>query len=151
VPLEVNFKSRGKMLDISEVARRSGQPSSALRYYEKRGLIQSIGRHGLRRTFEPQVFDRLALIALGRAAGFSLDEIKDMFKRSDGLNLDRDSLRTKADELDETIKRLEVIRDGLRHTADCPAPSHLECPNFRRTMRTAGLGLIPPLQQGVSR
>src|SRR5262245_26122735 len=74
VPLQVDLRSRMKDLDISEVARRSGVPASALRFYEQRRLISSIGRRGLRRLFDPGVLDRLALIALGRAAGFSLDE-----------------------------------------------------------------------------
>ena len=55
-------------MDINEVARASGVPASTLRYYEEKGLIASVGRRGLRRTFEPRVVERLALIALGRAA-----------------------------------------------------------------------------------
>ena len=62
-------------MDIGVVARRSGVPPSTLRFYEEKGLIASIGRHGLRRRFDPGVLERLALIALGRAAGFSLEEI----------------------------------------------------------------------------
>src|SRR3546814_8576743 len=65
-------------LDIAEVAQRSGVPALALRYYEEKRLIASIGRRGLRRLFDPGVIERLALIALGRAAGFSLDEIRAM-------------------------------------------------------------------------
>ena len=60
-------------MDITEVALRSGLPASTLRFYEEKGLIASIGRQGLRRVFGPGVLGRLALIALGRAAGFSLD------------------------------------------------------------------------------
>jgi len=60
-------------VDITEVARRSGIPTSTLRFYEEKGLIASIGRRGLRRVFNPGVLERLALIAVGRAAGFSLD------------------------------------------------------------------------------
>ncbi|MBL8246738.1 MAG: MerR family transcriptional regulator, partial [Rhodanobacteraceae bacterium] len=66
-------------MDIAEVARRAGVPASTLRYYEERGLIASTGRHGLRRLFHPGVLQRLALIALGRSAGFTLDEIGRMF------------------------------------------------------------------------
>ena len=66
-------------MDIAEVAKRSGLPASALRYYEQKGLIASTGREGLRRTFAPSVLDQLSLIALGQAAGFSLDEIRGMF------------------------------------------------------------------------
>jgi len=133
------------MIDISQVAKQSGLPASTLRYYEERGLIQSIGRSGLKRTFDSSVLDRLAMIALGRAAGFSLDEIKDMFPQNSGLEIDRDRLLRKADELNRMIKSLKLIRDGLRSTAACPAPKHMECPNFKRVLDAAARGVIPPL------
>lgn len=125
-------------LDIGEVARRSGLAVSALRHYEDKGLIRSIGRRGLRRIFDAQVTERLALIALGRAAGFSLDEIGRMFSDDGKPDIDRALLAAKADELDRTIRRLGTLRDGLRHAAACPAPSHMECPTFRRILRAAG-------------
>jgi DNA-binding transcriptional MerR regulator len=55
-------------LDIAEVALRSRVAASALRFYEKKGLIASVGRRGLRRLFDPGVLERLAFIALGRSA-----------------------------------------------------------------------------------
>lgn len=66
-------------LDIGEVVRRCGIPASTLRYYEEKGLIVSSGRHGLRRQYDADVLERLALISLGRTAGFSLDEIPLVF------------------------------------------------------------------------
>ncbi len=123
-------------IDIGEVAKRSGLPTSTLRYYEEQGLIQSIGRHGLRRQYSDSVLQRLALISLGRNAGFSLQEIGDMFTPQ-SVNIDRELLQKKSEELDEQIKRLTTMRDGLRHAAKCPAPSHLECPKFQRILRIA--------------
>ena len=64
---------------IAEVAKRSGLRASTLRYYEEKGLIQSVGQPGERRRFAPGVMDQLALIALGQSAGFSLDDIRSMF------------------------------------------------------------------------
>lgn len=125
-------------MDIAEVARRSGLPASTLRYYEERGLISSVGRQGLRRRFNPTVLDRLALIALGRSAGFTLDEIACMFAPDGRPEIDRQLLAGKAEELDRTIHRLTAVRDGLRHAARCPAPSHMECPTFRRLLGIAG-------------
>jgi DNA-binding transcriptional MerR regulator len=124
-------------LDIAEVAQRSGIPASTLRFYEEKGLIASKGRRGLRRLFDSGVLDRLALIALGSAAGFSLDEIGRMFTSDGRPRIDRKLLSAKADELDRTIRRLNAMRDGLRHAAACPAPSHMECPTFRRLLRAA--------------
>lgn len=131
-----------KDMDISEVVQRTGVPASTLRYYEEKGLIASIGRRGLRRLFDPDILERLSLIALGRAAGFSLDEIGLMFAPDGRPRIDRTKLSAKADELDRTIRKLSAMRDGLRHAAACPAPSHLECPTFRRLLRAAAIGML---------
>ena len=129
-------------LDITEVARRSGVPASTLRFYEEKGLITSIGRRGLRRLFDASVLERLALIALGRAAGFSLDEIALMFAPDGQPRIDRQVLAAKAEELDRTIRELGVLRDSLRHAAACPAPSHMECPTFRRLLKATGTAAV---------
>jgi len=131
-------------LDITAVAQRSGVPASTLRFYEEKGLIASIGRRGLRRLFDQAVLQRLALIALGRVAGFSLDEIALMFAPDGQPRIDRPKLLAKAEELDRTIRELSTLRDGLRHAAACRAPSHMECPTFRRIMRAAEAGAIRP-------
>jgi len=123
-------------MDIGEVVKETGLEASTLRYYEEKGLIKSVGRNGLRRVFDKSVLDRLALIALGQSAGFSLQEIEEMFT-SDGPQIDRDQLLEKADELDQKIKQLSAMRDGLRHAAACPASSHFECPNFLRRVDMA--------------
>lgn len=129
-------------LDIAEVAQRSGVPASTLRYYEEKGLISSVGRRGLRRLFDPGVLDRLGLIALGRVTGFSLAEIALMLTPEGRPRIDRQLLAAKAETLDRTIRKLSAMRDGLRHAAACPAPSHMECPTFRRILRAAASGAI---------
>ena len=129
-------------LDITEVAQRSGVPASTLRFYEEKRLIASIGRRGLRRVFDPGVLERLALIALGRTAGFSLHEIALMFAPDGRPRIDRRTLLARAEELDKTIRELSTMRDGLRHAAACRAPSHMECPTFRRILGAAAAGAI---------
>ena len=131
-------------MDITEVARRCGLPASTLRFYEEKRLIASTGRRGLHRQFDPAVLERLALIAVGRSAGFSLDEITLMFASDGRLQIDRRMLLAKAEELDKTIHRLTEMRDGLRHAAACRAPSHMECPTFRRILRAAASGAMEP-------
>ncbi|WP_343231953.1 helix-turn-helix domain-containing protein [Tahibacter caeni] len=140
-----------QVLDIGEVARRSGISASALRYYEEKGLIASVGRRGLRRLFDAGVLERLALVALGQAAGFSLDEIALMFAPDGRPRIDRRALAAKADELDRTLRRLAAIRDGLRHAAACRAPSHMECPTFRRILRAAASGAVDAARPRPSR
>ncbi|MDY6976500.1 MAG: helix-turn-helix domain-containing protein [Pseudomonadota bacterium] len=129
-------------MEISQVAKKSGVSASTLRFYEEKGLISSIGRQGIRRVFSPNVLERLELIALGRAAGFSLEEIAGILGNEAKPEIDRELLLRKANELDGTIKKLTAMRDGLQHAAACTAPSHLECPRFRRLMNLAATGVI---------
>ena len=129
-------------MDIAEVARQSGIPASTLRFYEEKGLIASTGRRGLRRTFNSNILERLALIALGQTAGFTLEEISLMFTADGNLQIDRTMLAAKADQIDRTIRQLRAMRNGLRHAAACPAANHLDCPSFQRLMQTAAKGVI---------
>jgi DNA-binding transcriptional MerR regulator len=140
IQVKVNFKSRGfieNVMDIAEVSKASRVPASTLRYYEEKGLIQSYGRSGLRRLFHSDVLQSLALISLGRSAGFSLDEIAEMFTPK-GPQINREVLLEKANELDRKIKELTSMRNGLRHAAVCSAPSHFECPKFLRLLKISG-------------
>jgi DNA-binding transcriptional MerR regulator len=141
---------REKGMDITEVAQRSGVPASTLRFYEEKGLIASIGRRGLRRLFDRRVLQRLALIALGRSAGFSLAEIALMLAPDGRPRIDRQMLVSKAEELDKTIRELSAMRDSLRHAAACTAPSHMECPTFRRLLRAAASAGMRP-RGGIQR
>lgn len=125
-------------LDIGEVAAQSGISASALRYYEEIGLIASVFRRGLRRQFRADVLLQLKLVAMGRTAGFALDEIAGMFGKNGAPDLPRAALRAKAEALDRQIGELAALRDTLRHVADCRAPAHMECPTFRRLVEVAG-------------
>jgi len=133
-----------KILDIAEVARRSGTTAATLRFYEQKKLISPDGRHGLRRTYTPAIFERLALISLGRAAGFSLDEIAGMLTTGSRPRIDKNKLATKAEELDALISRLRVMRDGLRHALTCKAPDFMSCPHFRRVLKAAAKRKLSP-------
>ncbi|AIR91445.1 helix-turn-helix domain-containing protein [Pseudomonas cremoricolorata] len=123
-------------MDIADVARRSGVPASTLRYYANKGLITALSAHGQRRQFPATVIERLALIALGQAAGFSLDEIAAMLAEQ---QVDRALLSTKADALDARIRQLQAMSKGLRHAAQCPEENHLACSTFRRLMKVAAV------------
>ncbi|KXB32586.1 MerR family transcriptional regulator [Dechloromonas denitrificans] len=129
-------------MDISEVSKQTGIPSSALRYYEQKGLITSVREKGERRRYGTNVLDQLALIALGQAAGLSLDEIRSMLSPYGPPNIDRQLLAAKADEIDGLIKRLKAMSSGLRHAAACPAPSHVECPSFQKLLKAAATGAL---------
>lgn len=125
------------LLDIGVLAKTSGMAPSTLRYYEELGLIRSLARRGLRRQYSEETPTQLALIALGRAAGFSLAQIKGMFDPDGTPQLARATLHDRADALDRQIHRMTALRNALRHVADCPATSHLQCPRFQKLLRIA--------------
>jgi DNA-binding transcriptional MerR regulator len=126
-----------KFLDIGDVAERTGIRPSALRYYEEIGLISSVTRHGLRRQFAPEVVLQLKLVTLAKTAGFALEEIAGMFGKGGEPDLPRAAFHQKADAIDRQIAELTALSSLLRHIADCPAPSHMECPTFRRLLKEA--------------
>lgn len=140
--LQLNLRSslknqNKKILDIGEVSKQAKLPPSTLRYYEEKGLIRSSGRRGLRRLFSSKVLEQLQFIALARQGGFSLNEIARMFCEDGKFKVDRKLVILKASELDKYIKRQIAVRDLLAHVANCPAPSHFECPKFQRLLRIA--------------
>jgi DNA-binding transcriptional MerR regulator len=130
--------------DIVEVARRSGHTASTLRFYEEKGLIRSHGRRGLRRVYSSDVVERLSMIALGRAAGFSLDELASMIPVGRRPSIDKARLAAKAAEIDGLVRRLRAVRKGLLHAIECDAPDFMACPHFRRVLRAAQRHKLPP-------
>ncbi|MEU6083953.1 MerR family transcriptional regulator [Streptomyces sp. NPDC047108] len=122
-----------RLLDIGEVAARTGVAASALRYYERLGLLEPAGRNGLRRTYRPDALDRVALILNARAAGFSLHELGDLLSCAPGVL--RSRLTEKTQEIDRRIAAMQEARDRLGHALSCRAPSLLDCPTFRAELR----------------
>ncbi|MBF6075541.1 MerR family transcriptional regulator [Nocardia beijingensis] len=121
------------LLDIAEVGAQTGLAPSALRFYEKRGLIAATGRNGLRRTYHPDILNRLALISCARGAGFTLAEIARFLRASPSDAELRARMAEKAGQLDEDITRLIRMRDSLRHAATCTHDPLVECPDFKST------------------
>ncbi|MEU6186473.1 MerR family transcriptional regulator [Nocardia sp. NPDC047038] len=125
------------LLDIAEVGEQTGLAPSALRFYEKRGLIAPTGRNGLRRTYHPDVLSRLALIICARGAGFTLTEIARFLRASPSDAELRARMADKARQLDDDITRLIRMRDSLRHAATCTHDPLVECPDFKSTFDPA--------------
>jgi MerR family transcriptional regulator, redox-sensitive transcriptional activator SoxR len=120
------------VLPIAEVSQRSGFPSSALRFYEKLGLISSTRTGGGQRRYERNVLRRLAFIRAARNVGLTLDEIAAALAtlpagrtptRADWAQLSR-SWRQR---LDEQIEALQALRDGLESCIGCGCLSLKRC------------------------
>jgi DNA-binding transcriptional MerR regulator len=122
------------VLDIGEVAARTGLTASALRFYERKGLITPVGRNGLRRTYDVRVLDRLALIVLCRSAGFALAEVGEMLQLDTEAER-RHRMRRQLTALDEQIDLLRIARERLGHAVECESPTLFDCPHFVAALR----------------
>ncbi|MEV0380601.1 MerR family transcriptional regulator [Nonomuraea sp. NPDC050643] len=122
------------LIDIGEVARQSGLAASALRFYERKGLIEAEGRNGLRRAYRPETLDRLALIACARDAGFTLSEIAEFLRARPSDERLRERMADKEREVAMRVAQLTRLRDSLRHAAVCEHDPLVECPEFKRVV-----------------
>ena len=119
-------------IGISEVAHTTGLQSSALRYYEKVGLITPVGRAGGRRQYDPSVLNRLAAIALLQEAGFTIGEVRQALGAENAAW--RTLARQKLGELDAHMARVasakELLVSALR--CDCAGLDTCELVSTRR-------------------
>src|ERR1700754_3332035 len=142
------------LLTIGEVADRSGFPQSALRFYEREGLLRTTRTSGGQRRYERSVLRQLAFIRAARTIGVSLDEVREALHQ-----LPEGRTPTKADwsrlskawrgRLDEQIQALVALRDGLDSCIGCGCLSLQRCRLYNPEDRVAELGpgarLLPPL------
>jgi MerR family transcriptional regulator, redox-sensitive transcriptional activator SoxR len=126
------------VLTIGEVAARTGLRASALRYYEQAGLVPAARRRGGKRVYDPAVLDRLAVIELAKAAGFTLRETRTLLA---GLGRRRPAARAwqrlahdKLAELEQRIAEASRMKELLGVLAACECPTLEEC---GRTLRRA--------------
>lgn len=120
-------------MPIGEVARRAGLATSAIRYYEREGLLPRATRASGRRRYGPEVLERLMLIALAKRAGFTLQEVRILLGGMGGGPRATRRLATlaqhKLPEIDASIQRLQEVRRLLQAAARC------ECPTLSACMR----------------
>ena len=120
------------LVPIGELARRTGVATSALRYYERIGLLAPAERVGQRRHYPPSVAERVALVRLYQDAGFTLGEIGRMLAaRSQGRRGWGDLAERKLAELDARIADAQQARTLIKHALECPHDDLLACPSFR--------------------
>jgi MerR family redox-sensitive transcriptional activator SoxR len=110
-------------MSIGEVGRRAGLEPSAIRYYEGLGLLPKPPRAGGKRRYDASVLEWLALIALARAAGFTMAETKRLVTGfTPGTRPDarwQQLAAQKLVEIDEMVARAERMRAVLRIGLDC--------------------------------
>lgn len=139
-------------LTVSEVAERSGFAPSALRFYERRGLIDAERTDGNQRRYRRDVLRRLAFIAAARHVGLTLEEVGGAL-----ATLPDGRAPTTADwtaiserwrsRLDAEIAALEALRDGLDRCIGCGCLSLDRCamsnPGDAAAARGPGAAFLP--------
>ena len=107
------------LLSISEVGEATGLQSSALRYYEKVGLIRPAARAGGRRQYDPSVLQRLAAIALFQEAGFTIAEVGQLLGAEASRARWRSMAEQKLKEIDAHTARVAAARELLVSALGC--------------------------------
>ena len=128
------------LLPIDQVAYRSGLASSALRYYERCGLIDEGRRIGGRRHYPPSVLQRLSMIRVCQTLGFSLSEIAELLDGSGDSAAWRTMSRARRAEVQSQIKQLQSLLEVLDSTVECCCPDLGDCPELRLDGRLAQVG-----------
>jgi MerR family redox-sensitive transcriptional activator SoxR len=136
------------LLTIGEVARRSGVASSALRFYEERGLIASERAGSGHRRYRRPVLRRIAFIVFAQRVGLTLEEIGAELSKlpPDRVPTRRDWARLSGrwrSQIDERIAELERLRAGLTECIGCGCLSLDRCKLSNPGDRAAGLGPGP--------
>lgn len=108
------------LLTIGEVARRAALRASAIRFYEKAGLLPKPIRSGGQRRYDPAVLGRLAVLQRAKDCGLTLEEARGLFNDS-GRPSERWQrvARKKIAELDAMIERITGMRDLLQRRCEC--------------------------------
>lgn len=120
------------VLDIAELGRRTGTAPSALRYYERLGLLSPAGRAGGRRKYASSAAERVALIRLCQDGGFTLAEIAELLRANTGRKAAWARFaQEKVDELEHRISEAQQAKALLEHALSCPASNLLTCPHFQ--------------------
>ena len=124
-------RNQPRMLSIGEVAQRTGLASSALRYYEREGIVPRAERFGGRRVWEEDILDRLALIGVAKAAGFTVAEIRVLLSGFSHRAAPGPRWRQLADrklsELEARIAEVERMKRVLQAVTACECPTLEEC------------------------
>ena len=136
------------LLTIGEVARRSGVASSALRFYEERGLITSERAGSGHRRYPRAVLRRIAFIVFAQRIGLTLDEIGSELARlpPDRAPTRRDWSRLSGGwtaRIDQRVAELERLKDGLTECIGCGCLSLERCKLANPDDRAARLGAGP--------
>jgi MerR family transcriptional regulator, redox-sensitive transcriptional activator SoxR len=121
-------------LTIGRLAERFGLKTSAIRYYERVGVLPEPDREHGQRRYGPADVRRLEVLDVAKRAGFSLDEARVLLQRSEAGTPAYESLRElaarKLPEVDALIDRAQAMREWLAAASDCSCTTLDACALF---------------------
>ncbi|WP_433176997.1 MerR family transcriptional regulator [Actinoallomurus sp. CA-150999] len=129
---------------IGELAERFGLATHVLRHWESMGLLEPTRHAGGRRAYGPADLERVAMILMGKEAGFTLRELRTVLSGADPM-AHRDLLRHHIAALEQRIDRARAAKDLIEHALACPH-DFAECEHARE--RISARIPPPPLRQG---
>jgi MerR family transcriptional regulator, copper efflux regulator len=115
---------------IGELAARFGVATHVLRHWEDAGLLSPARRVAGRRVYGPAHVTRVAEIMLGKDAGFSLEQLRELFAAPDRRRR-REVLRAQLAQVRQRVARLTLSQTLLEHALRCRHPDYQSCPRFR--------------------
>ncbi|MFJ6615109.1 MerR family transcriptional regulator [Streptomyces sp. NPDC091289] len=118
-------------MTIGELADRFALRTHVLRHWEATGLLSPAERVNGRRRYSSRHIARVAMIVRGKAAGFSLDQLRGVLDATDAAER-RVLLLEQRAELDRRIQEIEASKTLIEHALECRAKDFTECPGFRR-------------------
>lgn len=107
-------------MTIGQVAKKTGLRASAIRFYERAGLLPPAVRLSGRRRYDRAILDRIAVLERAKACGFTLAEIGILFndQGSHSVKWQRLAARKLA-ELNATLERIAAMKELLQRRCDC--------------------------------
>ncbi|MEN3609130.1 MerR family transcriptional regulator [Plantactinospora sp. ZYX-F-223] len=131
---------------IGELAARFGLATHVLRHWEEMGLLSPARRVAGRRVYGPTHVTRVAEILLGKDAGFSLEQLRELFTAPD-RDRRREVLRGQLAQVRARMARLALSQTLLEHGLRCRHPDYQSCPRFQEMVlaRLDGVDLAEAL------
>jgi MerR family transcriptional regulator, redox-sensitive transcriptional activator SoxR len=107
-------------LTIGEIAKQASLSASAIRFYEKKGLLPKPVRSGGQRRYDPSILGRLAVLQRAKDCGLTLEEARELFNdRGRPSERWQRVARKKITELDALIERVGTMRELLKRRCEC--------------------------------
>ncbi|WP_329571797.1 MerR family transcriptional regulator [Kitasatospora sp. NBC_01266] len=120
-------------MTIGRLAEITGVPASAIRFWERHGLLPTPERQGGQRRYPPEAAERIVLLRKCQQAGLTLEEIGELQQDRQRRQM---MIRSKVAEIEQRMVDLEHAHQMLTHALQCGEEDIVSCPKFREQMAT---------------